>query len=234
VLWTFSPATLATSPCATGCPMDQILGQPWVDYSRDRLYVTSRDGSGNNQNGIWIVSIVANGALLARYAGGDFTTAPSVLFDNTKLLVGDEAGVLHIVDLATLVKTTNTVASGSAFKGFVWEDFNIPGRLYFVTSDGNVWALATPSSASAAWKTKPVSGGTVAQLLPANNVLWVGGSNGRLYQLDLTSGAVAKTLTIGSGTLSVGPVSTETTGELYVGTTDGTLYKVGLTAESLP
>jgi hypothetical protein len=234
VLWTFSPATLATSPCATGCPMDQILGQPWVDYARDRLYVTSRDGSGNNQNGIWIVSIVANGALLARYAGGDFTTAPSVLFDNTKLLVGDEAGVLHIVDLATLVKTTNTVASGSAFKGFVWEDFNIPGRLYFVTSDGNVWALATPSSASAAWKTKPVSGGTVAQLLPGNNVLWVGGSNGRLYQLDLTSGAVAKTLTIGSGTLSVGPVSTETTGELYVGTTDGTLYKVGLTAESLP
>ena len=29
-------------------------------------------------------------------------------------------------------------------------------------------------------------------------------------------------------------MSTETTGELYVGTTDGTLYKIGLTAESLP
>jgi hypothetical protein len=157
-----------------------------------------------------------------------------VLFDNTTLLAGDESGVLHVVDLAALTKTTNTIASGSAFKGFVWEDFNLPGRLYFVTTDGNVWALASAAATSTLWKTKPVTGGTVAQLLPANSALWVGGSNGVLYQLDLTSGAVTKTLTIGSGALSVGPVSTETTGELYLGTTDGTLYKIGLTAESLP
>lgn len=234
VLWTFSPATLNTAPCVGGCPMDQVLGQPWVDYDRDRLYVTSRDGSGGTQNGIWILNVAAGGALLARFSGGDFTTAPSVLFDNTKLLVGDEAGILHIVDLATLTKTTNTIASGSAFKGFVWEDSNLPGQLYFVTTDGNVWALASASSASTLWKTKPVSAGTVAQLLTGNSSLWVGGSNGVLYQLSLATGAVTKTLTVGAGTLSVGPVSTETIGELYVGTTDGTLYKIGLTAESLP
>ena len=128
VLWTFSPATLNTAPCVGGCPMDQVLGQPWVDYARDRLYVTSRDGSGGTQNGIWILDVAASGALLARFSGGDFTTAPSVLFDNTKLLVGDEAGILHIVDLATLTKTTNTIASGSAFKGFMWEDFNLAGQ----------------------------------------------------------------------------------------------------------
>jgi hypothetical protein len=234
VLWTFSPSTLAVAPCATGCPMDQVLGQPWVDYVRDRLYVTSGAGSGGGQNGIWILNIAASGALLAKFSGGDFTTAPSVLFDNTKLLVGDEAGILHIVDLAALTKTTNTIASGSAFKGFVWEDFNTPGRLYFVTVDGNVWALASSSASSTLWKTKPVSSGTVSQLLPGNFSLWVGGSNGTLYQLNLTTGAVSKTLTIGAGTLSVGPVSTETTGELYAATSDGTLYKIQLTNESLP
>ena len=234
VLWTFSPATLALAPCATGCPMDQVLGQPWLDDTRDRLYVASRDGSAGTQSGIWILDIVASGALLARFSGGDFTTAPSVLFDNTQLLVGDEAGVLHVVDLAALTKTTNTVAGGSAFKGFVWEDFNLPGRLYFVTVDGNVWALAGSSASSTLWKTRPVASGTVAQMLPANTSLWVGGSNGTLYQLSLATGAVTTTLTIGAGTLSVGPVSTETTGELYVGTTDGTLYKIQLTGESLP
>jgi hypothetical protein len=71
-------------------------------------------------------------------------------------------------------------------------------------------------------------------MLPGNTSLWVGGSNGTLYQLSLATGAVTKTLTVGAGTLSVGPVSTETTGELYLGTTDGTLYKIQLTAESLP
>ena len=62
----------------------------------------------------------------------------------------------------------------------------------------------------------------------------MGGSNGTLYQLDLTSGLVAKTFTVGAGTLALGPVSTETGDELYAATSDGTLYKVTLTAGSLP
>ena len=128
----------------------------------------------------------------------------------------------------------NAVTSGTASLPNSATPTQVTGRLYFVTTDGNVWALANASSASTLWKTKPVSTGTVAQLLPANSSLWVGGSNGVLYQLSLDTGAVTNTLTVGSGTLSVGPVSTETTGELYVGTTDGTLYKIGLTAESLP
>ncbi len=234
VLWTFSPATLNVAPCVGGCPMDQVLGQPWVDYERARLYVASRDGSANNQNSLWVLDVAAGGALLAAFAAGDFTTAPTVLFDNTKLVIGSEAGVLSIVDLAALSRTTNSIASGTAFKGFVWEDFHLPGRLYFVTTNGFVWCLPTASSASSCWSTRPVATGTVAQLLPGNTSLWVGGSNGTLYQLDLTSGAIAKTLTVGGGTLSVGPVSTETGAELYVGTTDGTLYKIGLTGESLP
>ena len=44
--------------------MDQILGQPWVDYDRGRLYVTSRHGSGaGGQNSIWIVDVINQGKL---------------------------------------------------------------------------------------------------------------------------------------------------------------------------
>jgi hypothetical protein len=43
----------------------------------------------------------------------------------------------------------------------------------------------------------------------------VGGSNGTLYQLSLTTGAIQKTLTVGGGTLSVGPVSFSPDGSLY-------------------
>ena len=62
----------------------------------------------------------------------------------------------------------------------------------------------------------------------------MGGSNGTLYQLNLTSGLVTRTFTVGVGSLALGLVSTETGDELYVATTDGTLYKVTLTAGSLP
>ena len=97
--------------------MDQVVGQPWVDYVRDRLYVASRDGSAGTQNSLWFLDIVNNGALVTRYSGADFTTGPSQSRDGNSLWIGDEAGVLHIVNLATLTKTTNSVASGTAFKG---------------------------------------------------------------------------------------------------------------------
>jgi DNA-binding beta-propeller fold protein YncE len=138
------------------------------------------------------------------------------------------------VNLTTLTKTTNSIASGTAYKGFIWEDFNVDGRLYFVTIDGNAWCLPTPASASTCWKTKPLATGTVAQLMPSDSLLWVGGSNGTLYQLNLTSGLVTRTFTVGAGTLALGLVSTETGDELYVATSDGALYKVTLTAGSLP
>ena len=233
-LWTFSPATLSGGLCPSGCGMDQVLGQPWVDYVRDRLYVASRDGSAGTQNSLWFLDIANSGNLVKVFSGADFTTGPSQSSDGNSLWIGDEAGVLHIVNLTALTKTTNSIASGTAYKGFIWEDFNVDGRLYFVTTDGNVWCLATPASASTCWKTKPVASGTVSQLVPSDTQLWVGGSNGTLYQLNLTSGIVGKTFTVGAGTLALGPVSTETGDELYAATSDGTLYKVTLTSGSLP
>jgi hypothetical protein len=235
VLWTFSPATLTAAPCPAGCPMDQVLGQPWVDYERARLYVASRDGSANNQGSLWVLDLLNNGALLNRYTGADFTTGPVQSGDLNSLFIGDEAGVLHILDLNTMVKTTNTVASGSAFRGIVWEDFTTAGRLYFVRANGFVSALATPTSSSFAWNVRPVATGTVSALLPGTSVMWVGGSNGTLYQLDLGNGAVDRSLAVGSGSLALGPVSTDfTVGAVYVSASDGTVYKIGLTGEDIP
>ena len=233
-LWTFSPATLSSGLCPSGCPMDQVLGQPWLDDLRARLYVTSRYGNGGGQNSIWVLDIVNSGALLATFAAGDITTGPSVYYSNDRLLVGDESGVLHTVDLAALTRTTNSIASGSAFRGIVWQDFNIADRLYFVTADGYLWCLPTPSSGSQCWtKLKPVSGGTISQILPGDTWIWAGGSDGSLYQINLATGLVDRSFAVGSG-LGLGPVSTETADELYVAATNGKLYKITLTGGSLP
>jgi len=235
-LWTFDPANLNVSPCVGGCPMDQIVGQPFVDYVNDRLYIASGPGSLSNQKSQWSLNLRTNPSTLLAVVsnGADFTTAPSQSFDGTKVYTGDAAGLLHVVTVSTFADTTNTAASGTAFKGFVWEDFELAtGKIYFVTTDGNVWCLVPPST-TPCWKTKPVSGGTVSQMLISDLYAWVGGSNGTLYQLNLTTGAVDKTFAVGAGTLTLGPVTTETGNELYVTTSDQTLYKITLTNGSLP
>jgi hypothetical protein len=237
-LWTFDPANLNSSPCVGGCPMDQIVGQPFVDYLNDRLYVASGPGSLSNQNSLWFLDLRNSGAITTVFAGGaDYVTAPSQSFQGDRLYVGDASGTLHIANLSALTQTLNTAASGTGFKGFVWEDFGIEGRVYFVTTDGNVWCLDTlsnPSNSTPCWKTKPVSAGTVSQMMISDLYAWAGGSDGTLYQLNLTSGIVVKTLVVGDGTLALGPISTETGNELYVTTSDGKLYKIALTNGSLP
>ena len=108
------------------------------------------------------------------------------------------------MDLATLVKTTNAVASGTAFKGFIWEDFNI--RRTALLRDDRRQRVGSGDPAVVGldrWKTKPVAAGTVAQLMPSDTAA-VGG---RLQRQPVPAeshdrAAVAKTFTVGGGTLS--------------------------------
>jgi hypothetical protein len=104
-----------------------------------------------------------------------------------------------------------------------------------VTTDGNVWGLATPATNPATWKRKPVASGTVSQMLPSDTSLWVGGSDGSLYQVNLGTGALeGASFAVGGGGSALGPVSTETGSELYVTTSNGRLYKITLSGGSLP
>jgi hypothetical protein len=226
VVWTYAPT------------MDVVLGQPTIDLTRDRLYWASRN-NGGTQNSLWILNVATNPATLVTSfsgTGSDFTTAPTQSFDGTKLFVGDEAGRLHVVNLAATPTPTRTIpyTGTSAFRGLVWEDFNTWGRLYFVTANGNVNALATPASSSLAWSVQPVAAGTVSGIMPGEFSLWAGGSNGRLYQLGLASGVTEKTFVVGDGTKSVGPVSAFSIDDVFTTTSDGRVYRILLTDQSLP
>src|SRR5262249_29448161 len=146
-------------------------------------------------------------------------------------------GTLHAVNLSTGTQTTTAVAPGVAFRGFVWEDFGDPtdltaGQLYFVMADGTVRCRKGALGPSCSGVSpKPVATGTVSQLLLGLDSLWVGGSDGRLYQIGLTTGLVETApFQVGDGTQSLGPVSTDEFGDaLYVATSGGTVYKIALT-----
>jgi hypothetical protein len=231
VLWTFNPDP--TPPNA----VDYIVGQPWVDYTRNRIYVASRAGAAGTQPSLWVINSL-NGALVTSFALGHIESAPTLSSDGSTLYIGNQAGDLYAVNVATLaLKWTSPAALGTAIKGFVWEDATTVGRLYFATADGNVWCLqdpgagAPPNPAAPCWKT-PVAGPSTPLLL---DKLYVGSSDGRLHQLRLTDGFEGapsnNPLQVGDGTNAVGDPSTETGSEVFVGTgvsAGGKLYKFPL------
>jgi outer membrane protein assembly factor BamB len=201
---------------------------PWVDYARNRLYVASRAGTFGNQQSLWVINTL-DGTLVQSFALGHLQTSPSLSFDNNTLYVCNTSGNLYAVNTTALTtKWSSPSALGSAVTGFVWEDG--AGALYFSTANGNVWKLqdngagAPPNPASPVWK-RAVAGASTPILL---DKVYVGASDGRIHQINLTTGVDEKQFQVGDGTSTVGSPSTEDGTQLFVGTAAGALYKVPL------
>ncbi len=243
VLWTFSPT------------MDGVQGMPYVDYSRDRIYVTSCDGSADCKSGtqqsLWVIKTVDGEGVLKGQARScpacttpkGIKTSPTLSYNGQTLYVGDNAGTLYAINagLLTVKWSLALTPAGTTVVGFVWEDYVTTGRLYFAASDGTVRCLqdnGTSGSACAGW-TSP-SGSFTGTPLELGK-LFVGswdpagpvGQKGQLNQINLTTGALENTVVVGNGEKQPGDVSTETGNEIFVGTTEGVIYKFPLTGGSL-
>jgi outer membrane protein assembly factor BamB len=220
--WTFN---------ATGAyQMDYVVGTPWVDYARARLYVASRAGAAGTQPSLWVINAL-DGTLVQSFALGHLQSSPTLSYDENTMYVGNTTGNLYAIDLNTVaLKWTTPSALGSAMVGYVWEDGSIVGRLYFTTANGNVWCMqdpgagSPPNPASPVWK-RAVAGASTPLLI---DQLFVGSTDGKVHQIDPATGVDQKQFTVGDGTSTVGVPSTEGGTELFVGTTAGTIYKIPL------
>jgi hypothetical protein len=224
VLWSFNGTVSPNN-------MDYIVGMPWVDYTRNRVYVVSRSNSGT-QPSLWVINSLS-GALVTSFSLGDIEASPTLSGDGNTLYVATTSGNLYAISTSGTpgYKWTGAhyTALGTAVQGFIWENADIPGRLYFSSSNGYVWSLqdpgagvAPPNPATPVWKTAVASPSTP---LPMDK-LYVGSSDGKVHQLNLTSGVDEKQFTVGGGAYQVGDVSSETGSEIFVPTTEGTLYKL--------
>jgi outer membrane protein assembly factor BamB len=231
VAWTFN---------GTGAyQMDYVVGTPWVDYTRNRLWVASRAGASGNQPSLWVID-TRNGTLLQSFALGHLQSSPSLSSDAnaSTVYVGNTTGRLYAIDAGTLTqKWPGVVNLGAAVTGYLWDDGAVLPRLYFTTADGNVWCLqdpgagSTPNPASPVWK-RAVAGASAPLVLVDSNyvpyALYVGSSDGKAHEIDPGTGIDQKQFTVGDGTATVGTPSTEDGTQLFVGTTAGTLYAIPL------
>ncbi len=163
LLWTFDPNS--TSVCNPARPMDIVPAQVAVDYSLNRLIVTTEDGFSSAQNSLWVISSLpptgsggsstCNGMLVASFGSlRDIDTSlwqnydgNSFYFQNSDCALfsrDTSTGSTGISD-STVISNIVGAAPGCLIKNSVWQDYNkyLGGttRLYFVTQNGGIWCV---------------------------------------------------------------------------------------------
>jgi hypothetical protein len=251
LVWEFRP-----NATGTGSPMGEVLAAPWVDYSRNRLYVTSRNGVFGGQNGLWVLRTVqegpnAAGTLVTSFGTvGDAQIAPSVSYDEQVLYLADvpdqsagfTPGTLHAFNLNAGTPTQKW-AGGAAIqnplgyaKGYIWEDFGLnPGgerRLYVVTDDNTRDGIRCiqddGSSGSQCWhRPHPASGGRFRNMVLGDDAIYVGSSDGKLYQIDYVTGSILTCYAV-SGSPDLGDASTSDGQQIFLGSAAGRVYRIEL------
>jgi outer membrane protein assembly factor BamB len=244
LLWVFNNP-VPNLPCPY--QMGRVSGMPYVDYTQNRVYVTSHsDDATATQPSLWIIDSL-NGALIGSLALGHIDSSPTLSYDGQTIYVNgttSTTSTLYAVDAITLAQKwsfsiSSTLGAGAAVKGFVWEDWANPGRLYFSTANGLVWCVqdqgASAAECGAPWSKPTVPGPSTPLPLSA---LYVGSSDGRLHQINLATGADERQFpTTGSIDVipaTVGDVSTEwnpATGDynwVFVSTSNGKFYRINV------
>ena len=217
-----------------GTPFQQlgpVSGAPAVDYALQRVYFASRRRTGGHT--VWALDV---GASSLTYAwsidpGGEFDTSP--VLRNGRVYVGDTAGVIYSIRAADGSDVWSMSTSDGPVKGFLFPDRRNDNLIFATTS--TVWSVRDTAGGLVpqwTWTTSGLNPSTVLYW-PQTNYVYVGGANGKLWQLDFTYPATdpsfAKSRILGDGTGQIGAPTLDigvSPRLLIVGSESGVLYGV--------
>ena len=222
--------------------MGIISGQGTVDYQNNLVYVAGRSRAGGSPKTVWCLSFDDAGANLVWARGtdsatpiGDVDGSPVLL--NGRLYVGTNDGRVHSLDSMTGSDLWSApffldggAGSDGPVKSYVWPEPG-SGKLYLSTTT-TVWSLQDNGvSAQENWRITSIASPSAPLLLRWLNHLYVGSSDGNLYEIPL-GGAGAPTpvaIPLGDSMASVGSASFDVQSLLiYVGTEAGAIYAVSV------
>lgn len=214
--------------------MGMVSGQATIDYANHRAFFASRARAGESQKTVWCVSYDDAAASLV-WARGLDSPAPigsvdgSPVIFNGRLYVGTNGGEVYALDPTTGndLWTAPFATSDGMVKGFVWAD-PVLGNLYFSTTN-TFWSVRDGgSSASENWRVGSIPFPSAPLYLRDASLAYVGSSDGRLYELDVSAGAPTPVpILIGDGGATVGSPSFDVANDiLYVGAEDGSIHAV--------
>ncbi len=195
-----------------------INGQAVVDYPNQRVYFASYEGVGTNT--LWCLEFDASSVNL-KWSKPLTDIGGSPVLYRGRVYVGTTGGVVIALDPENGGEFWNQPLGDGTVKGFVWPD----GIRLYVSTDNTVWELRDlGASASIEWG-EPVPGPSVPLLVVDTPHLYVGGGDGKLYELDRTTNPpTSKVLPLGVPA-TVGAPSLDVVNQLlYVGTSAGRIY----------
>lgn len=222
IAWTFD-----NTPAING-GIGVIAGTPSIDYTNKRIVFASRQRPGGSLDTVWCLSFDAVSAtkVWSRNVGD---VDGSVIVAGGVAYVGTNGGTVQALDAATgIPRWTGPFTTGDGpVKAFVWRDY-ATGRLYFSTT-GKVWSVTDGGGSATAYWSTPVTIPSPSNPLLYGGFAYVGGGDGKLYEIDASSPtpAAPRSVVLGDGTAAVGSPSLDVnSGLLHVGTDAGIVYAV--------
>ncbi len=223
VAWTFDNGGGTNAIGAISAP-------PMIDYINRRVYFTSRTRGSGSQNTVWALDITATSATLAWAKNttvlGDSDVAPTLW--KGVLYVADNNGRVCALDPGTGNVHWCYDTGDGAVKMYVFPEIGIAGNALFISTGTKIWHLIdNGTTVTIDWQATLGPGITPSAPLhvPGTNWVLVGGSDGRLYKLDATSGNVLSSLALTTDQVGA-PAYDVRTGLVYVGAEDGKVYAV--------
>lgn len=211
-----------------------------VDYATKRVYFTSY--AGGSANTLWCLNLAdaVPGPVFSygwARAQGDIDSSP--ILSGGRVYVGSAAGpgtgTIYSIDAddgETPATPDRTLFHGDGqVKGFVFPDRTSPsGDLYFAT-ESFVWGVTDTGAPSMTLKFQVSLGAGVKPsavlFVGGSSHLYVGGSDGNLYQIDVAAAPSVEYATLGDGKATVGAPSIDLQNDLvHVGTEAGVFYAV--------
>jgi hypothetical protein len=217
-----------------------VSGMAAVDYGPPpRVYFTSRAGQPvGSTNTVWCFDLPAAAPIFSTSLAwvrqlGDIDASPTLR--GTRVFVGSPqaGGTVLSLDSATGGDDRGFLHADGQVKGFVFPDRD-SGDLFFAT-DNSVWAVTDTGAALVNKFAGPISlpgGAKPSPVLFARGTgfVYVGGSDGKLYEIDVAPAVpTIKSVTLGNGLSVVGAPSLDigfSPNLVLVGTEAGIFYAV--------
>ena len=210
-----------------GDPFGIVSGGASVDYPARRVTFASR-ARGATKSTLRSLSFTDTGWTEEwKAVVGDVDGSPTVA--GGVVYVGNNTGVVHARDAALGTAKWTFPTGGGPVKGFVFPDRQTGDRYLSTTSA--VWGLVDQGlSVVKKWPeitSIPNPSIPLFVRLGATTRLYVGSSDGRLYEIDAATGTITSSILLGGGGAVVGAPSFDSAYNLvYVGSDRGVIYAV--------
>jgi hypothetical protein len=224
----------------SGVPsMDIINSTPQIDYVNGAIWVTSRSACGTSQPSLWKLN-PNTGIFSATASLGDTDASPTLSFASDVLFVATNGnflsgstctagnGILYAINPATGQMVTSYAAGDGAIASFPVVLNTAPPYTIIFSGASAVHAVSydpTGPTFSDLWDTT-ISVPSAPVSYTGLSDVFVGSADGKIHELDITSGTDLKDVIVDTGTPGVvgDPALDITLSNIYVSTSDQHAY----------